>query len=32
MIFFMSFKAEWLKDIMDGSRSLKAFLACRGEH
>ena len=24
-------KAEWLKDIMDGSSSLKAFLALVGE-
>ena len=24
-------KAEWLKDNMDGSRSLKAFLALAGE-
>ena len=24
-------KAEWLKDIMDGSRSLKAFLGLAGE-
>ena len=24
-------KAEWLKDIMDGSSSLKAFLALAGE-
>ena len=24
-------KAEWLKDIMDGSRSLKAFPALAGE-
>ena len=27
----MSLEFEWLKDIMDGSSSLKAFLALAGE-
>ena len=28
---FVSLELEWLKDIMDGSSSLKAFLALAGE-
>ena len=31
MIFLCHWKLEWLKGIVDGSRSLKAFLALAGE-